>query len=93
MLFQGLHAFAMLIFICIIIAGIVYAALLLTGARGFGKLAEAATESEPAYARKIRTSETVTGTVTQIREIRPETVRRWWRSGIRFLAILFPMWS
>lgn len=71
MLFQGLHAFAMLIIICIIIAGIVYAALLLTGAHGFGKLAEIAAESEPAYARKIRTSETVTGTVTQIREIRP----------------------
>lgn len=89
MLFEELHTLFLLIVFIMIAAGIVYAVLLLTGARGFGKLAKFAAEREPAYARKMRQSETVSGTVTQIREIRPRIAGQTGRHDYQ-IAVSYP---
>lgn len=71
MIFDAINSFFVMMIAIVIIGIIIRGIWLLTGAWGLNKLADAAESAEPSYVGRIRSSETVSGVVTQIREIRP----------------------
>lgn len=89
MIFDAIHSFFLLIIGIIIIGIILHSIALLTGAWGLKKLADAAESAEPSYVGRIRSSETVSGVVTQIREIRPRIAGTASRRDYQ-LAVAYP---